>query len=138
MPDYSNPYPWLTPNGLWKPITLILPTATIPGVSGDMFISDSYYIIKEVRESHTVASSSGTLQIEVLTSGQNADAGVDQLTATMDLASTADTPVKATVIAEPTVINPGDRVGYVLGGTLTNLINGCVTVFLERLRRGDV
>lgn len=136
MPDYSNPYPWITPNALWKPVTLILPTATIPGVSGDMFISDGHYIVREARSSHTVASTSGTVQIEVLTPGQNADDGVDQLTAPMSLSGTADTPVKATIIASPTVINPGDRLGYVLGGTLTNLINGCVTVFLERLRRG--
>ena len=135
MPDYSNEYPWLIPNGLRKAVTLILPTATIPGVSGDMFISDGHYIVREARESHTVASSSGTVQIEVLTPGQNADDGVDQLTATMSLSGTADTPVKGTVITEPTVINPGDRLGYVLAGTLTSLINGCVTVFLERLRR---
>ena len=136
MPDYSNPYPELIPNGLWKPLVLILPTATIPGVSGDMFISDGHYIVREARSSHTVASSSGTVQIEVLTPGQNADDGVDQLTTTMSLSGTADTPVKATIITSPTVINPGDRVGYVLGGTLTSLINGCITVFLERLRRG--
>ena len=138
MPDYSNPYSWLTPNGLWKPIILMLPTEAIPGVSGDMFISDGYYIVREARSSHAVVSTSGTVQIEVLTPGQNADDGVDQLTAVMSLSSTADTPVKATIITAPTVIKPGDRLGYVLGGTLTGLINGCVTVFLERLRKGDV
>lgn len=130
-----NPYPWLTPDGLWKPVTALLGSANVSGV---MFVSDGYYRVREVRESHSVASTSGTLQIEVLTSGQAADAGVDQLTGTISLAGTADTPIKGTVIAEPTLIKPGNMVGFVLAGTLTSLVNANVTVYLERLRKGDV
>jgi len=132
-----NPYPWLIPDGLWKPISMIFATATL-AVSADIFVSDGYYRVRDVRESHSVASSSGTLQVEVLTSGQDADAGVDQLTAIIDLAATADTPQKGTVVESPTVIEPGDRVGVVFGGTLTSLVGCCVTVHLERLRMGEM
>jgi len=132
-----NPYPWLVIDGLWKPVTAMFPTATL-AVSADIFVSDGYYRIRDVREAHSVASSSGTLQVEVLTSGQDADAGIDQLTGTINLAATADTPIKGTVIAEPTLIKPGDRVGVVFGGTLTSLIGCCVTIHLERLQKGIV
>lgn len=137
MPIQSNPYPWLTPNSLWKPVTFNALVATSL-VSLDIFQSDGYYQIRDVRESHSVASDSGTLQVEVLTSGQDADAGVDQLVSVINIATTADTPQQGTVIDTPTQINPGNRVGLVFGGTLTNLIGLNVTVYLERLRKGEV
>lgn len=133
----ANPYPELIPNGLWKPVSVLFPTAT-PAVSADIFVSDGYYRVRDVRESHSVASDSGTLQVEVLTSGQDADAGVDQMSSTLNLAGTADTPVKGTVIEPPTLINPGDRVGLVFAGTVTNLVGCCVTVHLERVRKGEI
>lgn len=133
----ANPYPWLTPDGLWKPISVMFPTAT-PAVSADIFVSDGYYRVRSVRESHSVASDSGTVQVEVLTSGQDADAGVDQLTGTMSLSGTADTPIAGTVIEPPTLIAPGNRVGLVFGGTVTNLVGCCITVHLERVRKGEI
>ena len=138
MAVQNNPYPWLTPNGLWKPITYDQIGAATDVVSKDIFISDGYYQVRDVRESHSVASDSGTLQVEVLTSGQDADAGVDQLSSAVNLAGTADTPVKGTLISTPTQINPGNRVGLVFGGTLTNMVGMHVTVHLERLRKGEV
>lgn len=132
----ANPYPWLTPDGLWKPVSWVMSSSSVSGV---IFVSDGYYRVRDVRESHSVkADTAGTLQVEVLTTGQDADAGVDQLTATIDLSGTADTPLAGTVIEPPTLIKPGNMVGVVLGGTLTNMVNACVTVHLERVRKGDI
>ena len=137
MPVQANPYPWLTPNGLWKPITFFALSAT-GLVSMDVFQSDGYYQVRDVRESHATASTSGTLQVEVLTSGQAADAGVDQMTSVINLAATANIPQVGTMIETPTQINPGDRVGVVFGGTLTSLVGLSVVVHLERIRKGEV
>ena len=137
MPVQANPYPWLTPNGLWKPITFSVLSAT-GLVSMDVFQSDGYYQVRDVRESHAVASTSGTLQVEVLVSGQAADTGVDQMTSVINLASTANVPQQGTMIETPTQINPGDRVGVVFGGTLTSLVGLSVVVHLERIRKGEV
>lgn len=133
----ANPYPWLTPNGLWKPISILFPTAT-PAVSAAVFVSDGYYRVRGVRETHATASTSGTLQVEKLTSGTAPGSGVNQLTGTMDLAGTASTPIAGTVIEPPDIINPGESVGLVFAGTLTNLVGCCVTVHLERVRKGEV
>ena len=129
----KQPYPWLIEGNLWKPVSVIVQAADVSGV---MFVAETgaYYRVREVNSSHSVASTSGTLQIEVLTPGDNADAGTDQLTGTIDLSATADTPQKGTMIATPTIITPGDMVGYVLGGTLTNLVNCNITVMLERIQ----
>jgi len=130
----ANPYPWLVQNAMWKEINANIATASI--VSRDIFVSDGYYRVRAARLSFSVTSTSGTLQVETLLSGENAGAGVDQLTGTMDLSGTADTPVLGVVIAEPTLISPGDRVGIVLAGTLTGLINCLLTVYVERLQKG--
>lgn len=82
-------------------------------------------------------STSGTLQVEVLTPGQDADAGVDQLTGTLSLGGTADTPVHGVTIRQPTLIKPGQRVGIVIAGTMTNLVGGNVTIMLEIMNRGQ-
>ena len=84
----------------------------------------------------SIDANSGSTNIEVLTPGQNADAGVDQLTGTIDLNTTADTPIQGTLIDTPTVLNPGDMLGFTLAGTLTGLVNCLVTVYLEQLQRG--
>ena len=127
----KQPYPWLIENSLWKAINK---TIDATDVSGVIFISDGYYRVREVWETHSVAAVAGTLQVEVLTSGQDADAGVDQLSSAIDLTATADTPQQGTVIATPTMITPGDMVGLVMSATKTNFVNGLCTVYLERIQ----
>jgi hypothetical protein len=134
MPDYTNPYPHLIPNGLWKLLTLFLDANS---VSGPIFVSDGYYILRDVRAVQRVASTSGTLQIEHRLSGVAAGSGTNQLTATLSLSSTANTPTRATVISEPTIVAPGDMLGKVIAGTMTSLADCVVSLYLERLRKGE-
>jgi len=134
MPSYDNSYPHLIPNGLWKVIQVFMDANS---VSGPIFVADGFYVVRQVREVHRVASSSGTLQIEHRASGVAAGSGTNQLTATMSLAGTANIPIAGTVIAEPTIITPGDMLGKVIAGTMTSLADCIVNVFIERLRAGQ-
>jgi hypothetical protein len=79
------------------------------------------------------ASSSGTLQVEVASSTQAVGAGTNQLTGTISLSGTANTPVNGTLIASPTTISAGSRLNIILGGTLTSLANCAVVITLQRL-----
>lgn len=91
------------------------------------------YKIAGVTVTQGTASSSGTMQIEVATGTQAIASGTNQLTGTMTIAGTANTPVNGTVIASPTTIAAGSRINVILGGTLTSLANCVVTVVLQRL-----
>ena len=67
----KQPYPWLIEGNLWKPVSVVVGASNVSGV---MFIAETgaYYRVREVNTSHSVASTSGTLQIEVLTAGDDA------------------------------------------------------------------
>lgn len=89
--------------------------------------------VAAVTATQGTASSSGTLQVEVATGTQATGSGTNQLTGTVSLAGTANTPVNGTVIAAPTAITAGCRVNVILGGTLTSLANGAINIVLQRI-----
>ena len=132
MAAQLEPYQWLVREAMWKPVSWIVQAGDISSV---VHITRRYERVRDVRVSYSVASASGTLQIEVLTPGQDADAGVDQLTGIIDLATTADTPIQGTLIDTPTILNPGDMLGFVLAGSRTGLVNCNVTIYLEQLQK---
>lgn len=105
-------------------------------VSDVFWVADARYVVETVNARFRVAGSTGaSLQIEVVPSGTAPEAGVDQLAAVIDLENgTVNTNLPGTLIASPTVINPGDGLGVVLAGTLTNLAGASVTVTLKRVR----
>ena len=105
-------------------------------VSHTIFVNDNVsgtYKIASVTATFGTASTSGTLQVEVATGTQAIASGVNQLTGTVSLSGTANTPVNGTVIASPTTITAGARVNLIFAGTVTNLANASVTVALQRL-----
>jgi len=81
----------------------------------------------------STASTSGTITVKVDTSTNAPGAGTAQLTGTMSLSGTANTPVNGTVISSPNTISAGDRVSFTTAGTLTNLAGGTLTVILKRI-----
>lgn len=93
----------------------------------------STYKIAGVTATFGTASTSGTLQVEVATGTQAIGSGTNQLTGTMSLAGTANTPVNGAVIASPNSIGAGDRINLIFAGTVTNLANASVTVILQRI-----
>lgn len=78
-------------------------------------------------------STSGTLQVEVATGTQATGSGTNQLTGTVSLSGTANTPVNGTVVASPIAIAAGNRINLIFAGTVTGLANCCVTVVLKKL-----
>lgn len=93
----------------------------------------STYQIAAVSATFGTASTSGTLQCEVATGTQAIASGTNQLTGTVSLAGTANTPVNGTMIASPTTIAAGSRINLIFAGTVTNLANAQVTIFLTRV-----
>jgi hypothetical protein len=81
------------------------------------------------------ASSSGTMQLEKATGTQAVAGGTNFLTATMSLAGTANTVVTGTLVSTASVllVSPGNRINYILAGTLTSLANCSVTVTYRRV-----
>lgn len=105
-------------------------------VSHTIFLNDnsgSTYKIASVSASFGTASASGTLQVEVATGTQAIAAGTNQLTGTISLAGTANTPVNGTIIASPTTITSGSRVNLIFAGTVTSLANATIAVALQRI-----
>ena len=104
-------------------------------LSQTFFIADDTYEVIAVRAVWATASTSGTMMLERLQGTEAPDAGDDLLTATVDLASTANTVASPALTATTANLQlaAGDRLGLVLGGTLTNLIGLCVDVILKRI-----
>lgn len=105
-------------------------------VSHTIFVNDNVsgtYQVAGVTANFGVTSTSGTLQVEVATGTQAVASGTNQLTGTMSLSGTANTPVNGTVIASPTTIVAGARVNLIFAGTVTNLANTSIVVALKRI-----
>lgn len=105
-------------------------------VSHTIFVNDnsgSTYKIVGVTATFGTTSTSGTLQVEVATGTQAVGAGTNQLTGTMSLSGTANTPVNGTIIASPTTITAGSRVNLIFAGTVTGLLNASISVALQRI-----
>lgn len=105
-------------------------------VSHSIFVNDNVsgtYQVAGVTANFGVTSTSGTLQVEVATGTQAVASGTNQLTGTMSLSGTANTPVNGTVIASPTTIVAGARVNLIFAGTVTNLANASIVVALKRI-----
>ncbi len=108
---------------------------TASSASQTIYVNDNIsgtFVVSGVTASFGTASTSGTLQVEVATGTQAIASGTNQLTGTVSLAGTANTPVNGTVIAAPTTIAAGSRVNLIIAGTMTNLVAGIVTVTLQR------
>ena len=133
-----NPAKWF-PSAAYRKAGLIVVTEHLQGTApatagnyGQFYIAPYKCVVLSIDESHGTASSSGTLQVEKLTSGQAKDAGTDLLSSTISTAATADTPQSGTLVttAASVQLALGDRLGLVNGGTLTSGADLCVTVVL--------
>jgi hypothetical protein len=97
-----------------------------PSVSGDKWQLDS------VSSIFGTASTSGTVQVEYLTGTAASGTGTALLATPLALSGTANT----TAFVKPSVVktlNPGDRLGLVLAGTLTGLAGGFLQISLKKV-----
>lgn len=92
------------------------------------------FVVAGVTATQGTASSSGTLQVEVATGTQATGSGTNQLTGTVSLSGTANTPVNGTLVAAAslTPIVAGCRVNVILAGTMTSLANCALNIVLQR------
>lgn len=112
------------------------PTAAAAyAVSQTVFLNSTAnnYKVASVSVVFGVASTSGTLQVEVATGTQAIASGTNQLTGTVSLGGSANTVVSGTLIASPTTIVPGARVNLIIAGTVTNLANASISVTLKKV-----
>lgn len=129
----------LRKGGVVVSYTIPSTAAATAGNYGIFFIAPRAMTIMEVLESHQVASTSGTLNLEILASGVASGSGDDVLVTPFSLSATADTPqmMSGTDLTETRTLVEGERLGLVVGGTLTNQVSVTVTVYLIYSNRGD-
>ena len=95
--------------------------------------------ILRVTECHSVASTSGTLQLEILTGTQAPGAGVTVMKTTISTAGAANTVItrEGFALTSNRQLMEGDRLAFIDAGTLTNLVGLHVTLYCKFLGRGD-
>lgn len=99
---------------------------------GIFFIADRACEVTSVRLRYSVASTSGTLNIEKLNGTDALDAGDAILVSTISMSATANTTYTGTLVSSVfKTLSPGDALALKDAGTLTNLIGLCVTVTLN-------
>lgn len=94
-----------------------------------------------IHENHTVASTSGTLDVvkimadSVAPAAANGTTIITMLTAPMSTAGVANTRqnLALTATAASLVLNPGDQLAVVAGGTATNYAGGIVQIEIVQL-----
>ena len=95
--------------------------------------SVTQYQFANVRVAFGTASSSGTLQIEHLTGTEASGSGTNLLASAVALSGTANTTVAVgPASSTAAILAAGDRLGIVIGGTMTSLANCTVIISLTR------
>lgn len=122
-------------------ITFFLP-GTVPqsAANYNVFFTARYPMeIMRITERHSAASTSGTLQIRKCPSGIAKASGSDLLLTTISTAGTANTDIvrETTAFTGNQILQEGDSLCAVEGGTLTNLQNLAVTIYYKPLGRGE-
>jgi len=79
-------------------------------------------------------STSGTFDLRKAPSGTATASGTSVLSATISMAGTASVNASGTMSPTASVLNTGDCLGVVTGGTLTNLADLGVTIVIKPLR----
>lgn len=99
-----------------------------------VFVANDAYIVDGVKEVHGTASTSGTLQVEKATGTQAVASGTNILTGTISLAGAAATVLSGTLVSNPNTFTlaSGDRLNLIFAGTMTNLANCAVMIYLRR------
>lgn len=95
--------------------------------------------ILRVSAAWSVASASGTLQLEKLTGTAAPGAGSTILTTTISTAGAANTVVtrEGSGLTVNRQLKEGDRLAFIDGGVLTGLVGLHVTLYCKFLGRGD-
>jgi hypothetical protein len=96
---------------------------TAASIDTNLFIADKPCILKQVQWVNTIAAASATVDIKKCTGTQIPSAGTTMLASVIALDSTINTVNTKALSATNSVLvlQPGDRIGADLSGTLTGL-----------------
>lgn len=112
--------------------------AATAGNYGVIFIANTPLQVSYVSAIWSTASTSGTLNLERLSGTESLGGGDSIFSSTIDLSGTADTVnTRSGKELQNTTLKPGERLALVDGGTLTNLNDLCVTVYLKAVGKGE-
>lgn len=114
--------------------TLLSGTAPVTASQYERFwTAPAKCVVDSVTATWSVASSSGTLQIEKVPSGTAQGSGTNLLSATISTAGAANTNTAGTLSTTAATVElaSGDSLALVNGGTLTSLTDLQVTVGLH-------
>lgn len=104
--------------------------------SVDAFIAgfhDGIWVVASVFAAHSVVGgASAAFNVMVCPQHIAVASGVAQLSAAIDLTTTAPNASFGTVVASPTPLSRGDVLGLDFSGTLTGLV-GCYDIVLKRI-----
>ncbi len=129
----ANWTPISGPNSQLKVVSAIALTATIANVDSTFFVADRPYMVVGVTEVHnTIEDSAGGWQIVKDSSTNAPGAGVDLLTAVIDLTATTrviQNPALTTTTAD-LHLKAGDRLSWDASATLDTVTGVVVTVTL--------
>lgn len=142
QPTTNLPNMSITPADGLSINTVIVPvvkTVCIPlfvtDASKAILIATENIQITAIRVVYTVATASGTLQVEKLTGTTAPASGTNILTGTLDLTTAANTVLSGALTG--TVGNlqlaAGNRLGVVFGGVLTGFVGGLMVIEFKRI-----
>lgn len=114
-------------------------TAATTGNYNCFFVARHPLEVMRVTARFSAASTSGTFQLRKCLDGQAKASGSNILDATISLSGTADTSVyrEGVDLTDSRILQEGDALCAVEGGTLTNLLDLLVTVYYKPLGRGE-
>lgn len=105
---------------------------TATSVSSTVFIAPTDYQVLNAKISFATASTSGTVNLEVLNAGAAKGTGTLVYATALPLSGTANTPV-STVAPQKNYIPSNRRVATVIAGTLTGLVDGLLQIELVKV-----
>jgi len=122
----------LNPDGTTRdvgPVIFTLTGVVAATSSGYFAVAPVALEVVDIRATWTTGSTSGTAKVVKGAAGTAVGSGTD-MTATVTLAGTANTPVSAAPVATvaATRVAAGEQLGIVYAGTMTNLVGGVITV----------
>lgn len=101
------------------------------------FIVHDAMQLHAVSEAHVVGSTSGTLMLRNCTSGQAAASGLEMLTGTIDLSTTATANTPQAGVLHGTTANlqvaAGSMIQLEIAGTMAGLVGSCLTLTFMRI-----
>ena len=119
--------------------SVVIPITVINLTEADrtFFTADRPFLVQSIVESHSSTSVSGTIQLRKSIAGQTTSLGVNLLSSTFNLFSAANTAQARDLIVgglttaiSDLVINRGDRLSLISGGSMSGLSNFQATIYL--------